>query len=274
MADENVSGTPAEATPSAPAPAAATPAAPAAPSAPATPSATPQTPATGAAPGEGWVPSYRLREAREAAERAAQTQFGQKEQQYQQELQRIQQQLHALVGVQPPADPQVAAVRDQFGQLYPGLAKLEERANDLMGLIERAGDLESQNSHYWQSYGKQTMDSLFKHAAETVGAPLTDDAKRVLHSSFVGFVQSSPELTARYANDPSIVEDFWKVFSSSFIDPSRRAATAPALSRAQIATPQDTPGGAPRATPAPQPANLDERAASAWALYQQNTNKT
>jgi hypothetical protein len=142
-----------------------------------------------------------------------------------------------------------------------------------MGLIERAGDLESQNSHYWQSYGRQTMDNLFKHAAETVGSPLTDDAKRVLHSSFVGFVQSSPELTARYANDPTIVEDFWKAFSSSFIDPSRRAATAPAIGRAQAATPQDTPGGAPRATPVPQPANLDERAASAWALYQQNAKQ-
>jgi hypothetical protein len=273
MSDVNVSGTPAEATPSAPAPAAATPAAPAAPAVAAIPTTvTPQAPATGAAP-EGWVPSYRIRETREAAIREANERFQTEQAQIRAEADHYRNQLQRLVGVTPPPDPQVSAVRDQFGQLYPGLAKLEERANDLMGLIERAGDLESQNSHYWQSYGRQTMDSLFKHAQDTVGTPLTDEAKRVLHSSFVGFVQSSPELTARYANDPTIVEDFWKAFSSSFIDPSRRAATATVAGRAAQSLPQDTPSGAPRAAAGPQPANLDERAASAWALYQQNTNK-
>ena len=139
-----------------------------------------------------------------------------------------------------------------------------------MEMLDRAGDFDSQNQHYWQTYGRQTMDSLFKHAQETIGAPLSDEARRVLHSSFVGFVQSSPELTSRYASDPTIVDDFWKAFSSSFIDPSRRSATATVAGRAVAALPQDTPGGAPRATPGPVPANLDERAASAWALYNHN----
>lgn len=262
--------TPAGGDTSAPAPAAATPAAPT-PSAQATPSATPQPSATGGAPGEGWVPSYRVRETREAAQREAQQTYAGQIEAARREAEQYRSQLHALVGVQPPKDPQQSAVRDQFGQLYPGLSKIEERAQQIMELLDRAGDMESQNSHYWQSYGRQTMDSLFKHAQETIGSPLTDDAKRVLHSSFVGFVQSSPELTSRYANDPSIVEDFWKAFSSNFIDPSRRAAGAQVAGRAVAALPQDTPGGAPRATLAPQPANLDERASNAWAQYQSLT---
>lgn len=253
-------------------PAAATPAA------PATPVATPTFSGSGsAAPApthsvpEGYVPSYRLRETREAAVREAQSQWSQKEQQYQAQLQQIQSQLHALVGVQQPANPEVTAVRQQFGQLYPGLSALEERANDLMSIIERANDLESQNSHYWQSYGRQTMDKLFTHAQDSLGAPLTDEGKRQLHSSFVGFVQSSPEMTERYANDPSIVEDFWKTFTSSFIDPVRRTQQAGIQARAGAVTnlPQDTPSGAPRSTPAAAPANADERAAQAWALYNQ-----
>lgn len=271
MSEANVSSTPSAeptATPSA-TPAAATPA----PAAPAPQSATPaatQTPATGGAPGEGWVPSYRVRETREAAIREANQGWAAKEQQYQAQLQQIQTQLHALVGVQPPSNPEVTAVRNQFGQLYPGLSKLEERAADLMGLIERAGDLESQNEHYWQTYGRSTMDRLFEHAQTSLGSPLTDEAKRALHSSFVGFVQSSPELANRYANDPSIVDDFWKVFTSSFVDPARRAASATVVQRAGVASPQDIPARAPAVTPGPKPANLDERAASAWALYQQN----
>lgn len=263
MADENVispaaeptSAAPAAATPAAPAPQAATP-------------PVPQAPATGVGP-DGWVPSYRVRETREQAVREANEGFAQKEAGYRAELEQIRSQLHALVGVQPPQNPELTAVRSQFGQLYPGLAKLEERAADLMGLIDRAGDIESQNSHYWQSYGRQTMDKLFEHASTSLGSPLTDEGKRALHSAFSGFVSSSPELTARYANDPTLVDEFWKAFTSSFIDPVRRSASATVAGRVAGNIPQDTPGGAPHVNSGPKPANLEDRAALAWAQYQQ-----
>lgn len=250
-------------------PAAATPAASAAPAA--TPQAA-QPPATGG-PGEGWVPSYRVRETREAALRESQSQWATKEAEYQSQLKQIQSQLHALVGVQPQQNPEIAAVRGQFGQLYPGLSKIEERANEILGILERSEGLEEQNKHYWQSYGRQTMDRLFTHAQESLGSPLTDEGKRQLHAAFTGFVQSSPELEARYSNDPSLVQDFWKQFTSSFIDPVRRTASAAVAGRAPQALPQDTPGGAPRVSPAPAVGNLDERSAAAWAMYQQNARK-
>jgi len=91
----------------------------------------------------------------------------------------------------------------------------------------------------------------------------------MLHSNFVGFVQSSPELTARYSSDPKLIEDFWKAFSSGFIDPVRRASTAQVVNRAPGALPQDTPAGAPRVAGPPQAKDLDERAANAWLQYQQ-----
>lgn len=266
--DTNVSSTPAVSPDSGTPPAAATPAA------PAPQSATPAAPPSGAtstpsAGPEGWVPSYRLRETREAALRESQTQWASKEAELRAEIQRTQEQIRALTGVATPQNPEVSAVRQQFGNLYPGLAKLEERATQLEQLLERAGDLESQNDHYWQSYGRQTMDRLFTHASESLGGPLTDEGKRLLHASFVGFVQSSPEMSERYAQDPSIVEDFWKAYSSTFIDPVRRTAAAGVQARAAglPAMPADTPGGAPQATPAPKLNGLDERAAAAWASY-------
>lgn len=259
-----------EATPATPAdngapPAAATPAAP--PQAATSPA--PQAPATAGAP-EGWVPSYRIRETREAAIREAQSQWAQREAEIRAEADRYRQQLQAVVGVTPPPNPEVAAIRNQFSQLYPGLAKIEERAAQLEQLLERAGDLESQTDHYWQSYGRQTMDRLFTRFSETMGSPITDEGKRQLHSAFVGWVQSSPELSQRYSSDPTIVEDFVKAFTSSFIDPVRRAATAGVVGRATgtPALPQDTPSGAPRATPAPHLGGMDDRAAAAWAQYE------
>ena len=196
--------------------------------------------------------------------------WAQKEAQYQQQLQQIQSQLHALVGVSPQnQNPEVDAIRQQFGQLYPGLSKLEERAAQIQEFIERSSDLEAQNQHYWESYGRQTMDKLFQHAQESLGAPLTEEGKRQLHASFVGFVQSSPELQARYANDPSLVQEFWQQFTNSFIDPVRRTATATVAGRVPQGLPQDTPAGIPR-TPVPQPGNLDDRVAAGWAQYNQN----
>ena len=258
--------TPADATPSAPVVQPTTPSA-----APAVPAATPTgTPAPARGAPEGWVPSYRLREAREAAERQAQETWLQREAQLRAETEQYKRQLHSLVGVEPPPDPQMHAVREQFRQVYPGLSQIEERAQEILESLERSRDQESQNKHYWSTYGRQTMDRLYTHAAESLGGPLTDEAKRALHSSFVGFLQSSPELQARYSDDPTVVEDFWKAFSSSFIDPVRRTAAATVIGRAptSIGMPQDTPGGAPRATPVPQPANADERVATAWTQYQ------
>jgi hypothetical protein len=269
--DGSGGGSPAAATgtsPAAPAPQAATP--PASAASP-TPGAA-QPPATGGEQGrEGWVPSYRLRETREAAIREAQEQWGSKETALQSELNQIRSQLHALVGVQPPQNPEVTGIRSQFGQLYPGLAKLEERAQDLMGLIDRAGDIESQNAHYWQTYGRQTTDRLFTGAEKALGSPLTEEGKRTLHHAFVGFVQSSPELTARYASDPSLVDEYLQVFTSSLIDPVRRGAAASVAGRVTgTAIPQDRGGTVPPVSSGPKPANLDERVAQGWAQYQQS----
>lgn len=259
----------AEPTTSAPAaPATATPQA-AAPQA-ATPPATSAPPTSGAP--EGYVPSYRIRESREAAIREANAQAASRIAEVQAEAERYRAQLHSLVGATPRQNTEEDQIRDQFGKLYPGLSKMEANAARLEALLERAGDLESQNSHYWTSYGRQTMDRLFTHAAESLGTPLTDEGKRQLHASFTGFVQSSPELQERYANDPTIVEDFWKAFTSSFIDPVRRTASAGVVGRAgaSAALPQDTPSGAPRSTPPPQASTLDERVALGWAQYKAN----
>lgn len=266
MPDELVTGS-GEAAPTTTAPAVApTPATFAPPVA--TPQA-PQAPATGAIP-DGYVPSYRLREAREAAESKAQQTYAQQLAQIRAEADQYREQLHRLVGVGPQPNPEVDTVRQQFAQLYPGLSRIEERAAQVEQLLERAGDLESQTNHYWTTYGRQTMDKLFEHAQTSLGSPLTEEGKRMLHSSFVGWVQSSPEMTARYAQDPSIVEDFWKGFTSGFIDPARRVASATVTGRTQSMLPQDSPGGALHVTPAPAPANMDERLAPAWQMYNQN----
>ncbi len=268
MSEELVgSPSPAEATPSA-TPQPATPAAPAFPVA--TPQVTPAS-ATPSTPPEGFVPSYRIREAREAAVRQANEQSAREIAAIRAEAEQYRRQLHSLVGATPAQNqnPEVDAIRAQFKQVYPGLAELEELKDQIKSVLGQQQDYSQQIQHYWTTYGRQTMDSLYAKASETFGGNLSDEAKRNLYTSFVGFVQSSPEIESRYGNDPSLVDDFWKAFTSSFIDPVRRTAVTGAIGRVPMALPQDTPSGAPRSTPPPQMKDMDERANAAWAQFQQ-----
>ena len=238
----------------------------------ATPLATPQAPAIGAPPVEpSWLKG-RLDETRSTTMRQAEQyyaqQMAQREAAYKAQLDQVQTQLRALVGVTPPANPEIDAVRQQFGQLYPGLSRIEERANEIMEVLERAGDLESQTNHYWTAHGRNTINRLFEKASESLGAPLTEDGRRQLHSAFSGYVASSPELTDRYANDPTLVDDFWKAFTSSFVEPVRRASSAAVIDRTRTPLPANAPSGSPTIQQAPKPDGLDQRAAQGWAMYQ------
>src|SRR5207237_10541579 len=126
---------PAEATSQQPAPV-ATQQEPAAPAAIQTGSPAPA--ATGAPEVEpSWLRG-RLNEVRAAASRQANEQWQQREQQYAQALKQREEQLQRLTGVyQPQRNPEVDAVKEQFGALYPGLTKLEQRADAIEAIIER-----------------------------------------------------------------------------------------------------------------------------------------
>ena len=82
--------------------------------------ATPQSPAAGQPPDDrsGWVPPYRLREAREAATREAAQRYEGQMGQVKAELDRYRSQVQALVGVNPPQNTEADTIRNQFFQLF------------------------------------------------------------------------------------------------------------------------------------------------------------
>lgn len=226
--------------------------------------------ATSGAPGEGWVPSYRLRQQREAYERQVAEREAHIRAEYERRLDETNQKLRVLAGFGDQPNPEVEAVKQQFAQLYPGLARLDDSAVErLLQMAERAGDFEQQNDHYWQSYGQQRVSQLFEMAEKDIGTPLTEQGKARLHSALVGYVQSSPEAQVAYARDPNFVAEFWKAWSSDFIEPVRRVSSASAQGRAGQPVVQDIPGQI-RTQPAQQPGNIDERLSMGWNSYQQN----
>jgi chromosome segregation ATPase len=200
--------------------------------------------------------------------RQAQQEFAAKEAALNAKLEVMQRNLQALTGVQPPQNPEVDQVKKQFGSLYPNLSKMEEQYERYEQLLAKIESLEEQNNHYWGSHASNTVDSLYSVAEESLKTPLSPEARHQLYASFVGYIQANPELEERYKTDAKgLVKDFWKAFSASFIDPYRRADAVAAANRVPAGLPQDTPGGAPQATPAPQFKSLDERAKAAWSTY-------
>ena len=260
----------AEPTHSAPAPAAIPQGTPPVAATPATPAAAPI-----AAPEDrsNWVPPHRIREATQKYENA-ERQWQAREAQYQAMVQQHQRQLQALTGVLPPPDPEIEDVRQRFGQVFPGLSRMESKTEQLEKYMERVADLEAAVDHIWQNHSRQSLDRVFKSAEDTLGSPLTDEGKRALHAAFAGYVQSNPEFEKRYVDDPTLVDEFWKTLSSTLVDPARRATAAATASRVPGALPQDTPAGTPPPLPSgPKPNNLDERAHLAYQMFQAERNK-
>lgn len=231
---------------------------------------TAQPAATSGAPGsEATIPSHVLRE-RTQRYNAAINEARQREAALEARLQEAEKRVQALAGFGPQPNPEVDQVKQQFAQLYPGLARLADIDPDrLLQALQRMGDFEQQNDHYWQSYGYSRLNELFDLAAKDVGQELSQAGKARLHSALIGYIQSSPEAEVAYARDPNFVKEFWKAWSSDFIEPVRRVSAAGAQTRAGVPLPQDTPGQV-RTQPAQQPQNLDERLAMSWTAYQQS----
>jgi hypothetical protein len=251
-----------------PTPATATPVAPPT-GVPASPAAPAQPPATGGVP-PGYVPSFRIRETRDQYE----AKLAQVESQRNAEIERLTKQVQALTGVTPQNRSEEEVIREQLFKVVPDLKELIAMREQLAAIASQKDDFQQQTQHYWDTYNRTQMDRLYKAASASFdGQPLSDSQKAYIKSSFVGWASSDPQLADRYQTDPTLVDQFWKEFSSSFIDPVRRGATVTATGRAASNLPQDTPSGGLRTGGAPpEPADLDGRVDRAWQAFTQIKN--
>jgi hypothetical protein len=213
-----------------------------------------------------WVPPHRLRETSTRV------------QQLERELYAQQQRVAALAGVQPPQapeDPETAAIRQQFERLYPGLAKLNERAERLAALAEMdPQSMTSAQEHYWESLGRQTFNRLDEKVQSLIGGELTPFARRTMQSAFAAYIQSDQDLAVRYAGqDPKLLDDFLKEYQTGFLDPYRRTITtqqAPRHERVRNlprgGNSTAIPGGGPAQL---KPADTDEYHGAAFRAFTQ-----
>lgn len=263
---------PVQATP-APAAPVVTPAAPQAP--PVAPGGDPTQPQ---APG-AMVPSYRLRQTREQAAQWARAQVENAKGEHQRQLDERDSRIRALAGVSQPENAENEAVKQQFAQLFPGLAKLNDPAladkllkyeeNNQM-MAKQLQMLRARDSHYWDSHTRTAISSLFTAVEKGIGGQLSDEAKRAIHGSFVGYVRTNPQVAERYTRNPQgVVNEYWSTLQTSLIDPVRRTQQAGLQNVPPVVAPKDDPSGTPAVSPAPKLKTMRDRSNAAWQILQQ-----
>lgn len=188
-----------------------------------------------------WIPPHRLSE--ETTKR----------QQIEQQLADAQRRIAALAGVQPP-DPnadKMQQVKDAFFQMFPQFKHLasltDEQIQQLIQTPQHVARVSEAESREWTRLGRTSLNTVYEQVADALGADsLTDDQKADLQSGFSNWFQSKvrAELDAsggetsatldRYEQqDPTLIAEFVKRFTSGWVDPARRKVTQQAVSRAR-----------------------------------------
>jgi hypothetical protein len=172
------------------------------------------------------------------------------------ELEAERRRVQALAGVNPRSaeETEVDAVRQRFGQVFPGLAKLsDEKIERLLAVAERADSLEEATSHHWQTHGRQMLSSVTDAVAKELGGTLSDRQLTRIKREYVAAAEGDPEFLARHeAGDPTLVQEFVKEMMEDFFEPARRKITATELSRQR-----SVPSARDRSVPGPGGKKLD-----------------
>lgn len=167
------------------------------------------------------------RKARQAVEeRLKQLEAGQQ--------QRDQRLREAITG-ETAIDPEIQAIRDQFAQIFPGLAKLtDEQIDKLVNFTERSDDLEATADHYWSQQGQSMLSGIEQGVLDKLGGDkLSDRQIKAIHRFYVGEVENDRELLHRHmAGDPKLVEEIVTAVLEDWYEPARRSLTATEVERA------------------------------------------
>lgn len=177
----------------------------------------------------GWIPKTRFDEA-VARERA--------------EVERIRQ---VALGVSPrePQDPRRAEAREAILDVFPELRQVFDQLPQLANSQQRAE----------QRVVNQTLSTIYTEAATMLGVErMNPFQESVLSQSFLGFLQSTPELARRFdGGDPRVVQEFLSEYRKQFLDPVRRSGQAP---NAPVAPRAPIGGNRGNLPPSPQPSGV------------------
>lgn len=169
-------------------------------------------------------------------ERAARQKLEQQLTQHQTELATERRRIQALAGVNPKSDEDVEleAVKARVVQMFPALAKLDEKALErLLAVANNADSLEEATQHHWVSHGRQMVDALNAEVADELGVDkLNDRQRKQLGRAYLSMLEDDPEALQRHnAGDKVLIQEFAKAYTEDWFESARKTVVTSEASR-------------------------------------------
>ena len=169
-------------------------------------------------------------------ERVARQRLEQQLQQHQNDLKAERLRVQALAGVTPKSDEDVEleAVKARVVQMFPALAKLDEKALErLLAVANNADSLEEATQHHWVSHGRQMVDALNEQVADELGVDkLNDRQRKQLGRAYLSMLEDDPESLKRHnAGDKALIQEFAKAYTEDWFESARKTVVTNEVSR-------------------------------------------
>jgi hypothetical protein len=131
----------------------------------------------------------------------------------------------------------VREARGAFAEVMPGLASLEDRAQDIAALPDKItqieqtlADIAAQLEFGWRRDGRQSLSDIQGRLVKELGVDkLNPFQQRTISGAFQAWLEddSTNARLDRYAyRDPGLFDEFMNDWKSGFADPYRRLAQA------------------------------------------------
>ena len=144
-------------------------------------------------------------------------------------------QIAALTGARTPSaeDAEMDEVRKQFGKLYPGLAKLDDKAIErLLSVAQNADRLEEATNNHWQRHSSNMTDSLVKEVSDEIGSDLTPRQRNAVIAAYIQEAENNPEFLEKHERgDVAQLKQFAKDWTSDWFTAAQRKVSSTEANR-------------------------------------------
>lgn len=188
-------------------------------------------------------------------------------------IQALEQQ-HAPKPAAEPVNPEDDAIRKQLFKLVPSLEKFGSLTPDqVQKLLDSVPFVEQHTQQYWNTVAGGAVRQLTAVFAKTYGAQPSERQVETMRQMLHAHISRDEAAQARYmAQDPTLVDEFWKEYEESFITPIRRTTLAAeeqrAARRANLPAAPTRTHAFGKGAPPKQNMTQDERGDAAWEAIQ------
>lgn len=185
----------------------------------------------------------------------------------------------ALAGLAPKTETQIAdeELQAAFTAKFPWFGELTpEFLKELKELVSSRKNLDDTTRNHWDNIATRTLNDLETQFLDHIDASeITPTQRQKLNAAFLAWGNGNgPDDLAKFkrrydAEDPKLIGEFLKEFTSDFLMPARRQSAGSAVSRFRPVPSGGRSAAVVSTEPKPKPGNLDSAIDRAVKIIQE-----